>query len=363
VYNAVRLAKEKNVENKSSRGGLGFTLVELLVVIAIIGILVALLLPAIQAARESARRKQCMNHLRQIGQAVHNYHDTHKLLPAGGMCSWAGDENSGFYCGEQVLQQPWYSPGNLPPVEDLPVGWAFQILPFIEEGNILNESDWGKVKQMTPAFFYCPSRRGPTTNTEPGNGYSYGMMDYASATPASFPNGAPANFPFDNKAMLDFWRGSDFKIVKNADYLGMIIRTRACPQIGFNDVRDGTSKTLLISEKFIPVDNYDGGGPFYDGQVKKFAGDDRGWTDGFDYDITRSTGVLPKQDRVVNASEYQGGLWTESITFGSAHSSGVQAVFGDNSVRTISYDIERQVFNNLGNRTDGQALDYSQWVN
>jgi hypothetical protein len=320
---------------------------------------VALLLPAIQAARESARRKQCMNHLRQLGQAIHNYHDTNKLLPAGGMCSWAGDDNSGNHCG-LTTGKPWYVAGKLPPTEDLPVGWAFQILPFIEEANILNEPDWEKIKQMTPGFFYCPSRRGPTRNTEPGNGFLYGMMDYASATPAETINPTVTD-NLDGRAMLDFWKGSDFKLVKG-DYLGMIIRTKACNLIGFNDVRDGTSKTLLISEKFIPIDNYDGSGPVFGGQIRKFAGDDRGWTDGFDYDITRSTGVPPKRDVAIRGLTYLGGLGTESITFGSAHSGGIQAVFGDNSVHTISYDIDRYVFNTLGNRVDGQAVDFSQWV-
>jgi hypothetical protein len=276
------------------------------------------------------------------------------------MCSWAGDDNTGNYCG-LTEAGPWYVPGKLPGAEDLPVGWAFQILPFIEEANILNEPDWGKVKQLTPAIFYCPSRRGPTQNTQPtDNGYGYGMMDYASATPAeSIKPGVTDNL--DGRAMMDFWKGNDFKTVIGP-YLGMIIRTRACSMIGFNDVRDGTSKTLLISEKFIPVDNYDGGGPIFGGQVRKFAGDDRGWTDGFDYDITRSTGMQPKQDHYIRGLTYLSGLPAECITFGSAHSSGIHGVFGDNSVRTISYEIDRMVFNMLGNRVDGKVADDGQWV-
>jgi prepilin-type N-terminal cleavage/methylation domain-containing protein len=343
------------------RNRTAFTLVELLVVIAIIGVLVGLLLPAIQAARESGRRKECVNNLRQMGQAIHNFHATHKLLPAGGMCSWAGDDNTMNYCGTNGGSAPWYVRHKLPPLDDLPVGWGFQILPFIEEGSILDEPDWEKIKRMAPSFFFCPSRRGPTFNLAVGNGFEYGMMDYASATPATFPNPAPAAYPFDTQAMIDFWKGSDFKLVQGA-YMGMIIRTRATSLIGFNDVRDGTSKTLLLSEKFLPFDNYDGGGPVWSGQVRKFAGDDRGWTDGFDYDITRSTGVLPKRDRYIRPLHYLTGLPTECITFGSAHSAGIQAAFGDNSVHTISYDIDRHVFNSLGHRNDGSVHDTSDWV-
>src|SRR5262245_54951717 len=95
-----------------------FTLVELLVVIAIIGILVALLLPAIQAARESARRSQCINNLRQLAIACHNHNDSHKFLPSNGWgYSWVGDPDRGY---------GWKQPG----------GWMYNVLEFIEEGAI-----------------------------------------------------------------------------------------------------------------------------------------------------------------------------------------------------------------------------------
>ena len=91
-----------------------FTLVELLVVIAIIGILIALLLPAVQAAREAARRSQCTNNLKQIGLALHNYHDTHKSFPTGMVTFWPDPP------GSHVTDEPVW-------------GWAALVLPFIEQ--------------------------------------------------------------------------------------------------------------------------------------------------------------------------------------------------------------------------------------
>ena len=99
----------------------GFTLVELLVVIAIIGILIALLLPAVQAARESARRMQCVNGLKQMGLASHVLADTFKTFPSAGRGPWPKITMNG---------------NAIAPPDEQTIGWAFQILPYIEQSGI-----------------------------------------------------------------------------------------------------------------------------------------------------------------------------------------------------------------------------------
>jgi prepilin-type N-terminal cleavage/methylation domain-containing protein len=339
-----RLATQRKLHNPPCKASpCGFSLVELLVVIAIIGILIALLLPAVQSAREAARRTQCRNHLKQIGLAVQNHHDAYRRLPTGGWHSWSGNVNDG-----------WYSPGKPVGPPELPVGWPFQILRFIEEGTILSEPDWEVVKDLKIGMFFCPSRRGPTQNNKASDaGYKNGLMDYASATPATGKEFTDPN----QQAMADYWNGSDFNIPSNPSrpYCGMIVRTKTPPFTSrMKDVTDGLSQTMLIGEKFLPTGNYEGSGP----SEKLFEGDDRGWSDGFDFDTVRSTGLPPIPDKPFRANFYNVGyMWKENISFGSAHTQGIHAVFGDGSVHSISYSVDRVIFNYLGDRRDGYVID------
>lgn len=135
----------------------GFTLVELLVVIAIIGVLIAVLLPAVQQTRESARRMQCNNNLKQIGLALHGYESTYRSLPAG------------FITSDNYTAIPQLPPGEFDPVTwDTAPGWAWSalVLPFLEQAGIASQLDWrlpvwapahaSLVKSRLPVFL-CPS--------------------------------------------------------------------------------------------------------------------------------------------------------------------------------------------------------------
>ena len=128
--------------NRPSSVRRGFTLVELLVVIAIIGILVALLLPAIQAARESSRRAKCQNNLKQIGLAVQNYHDIYTVLPV------EGDDGPTACCAPD--------PGNV-----LYYNWTFHILPFMEQKTVYDrgEANHATISTSVVGTYYCPTRR------------------------------------------------------------------------------------------------------------------------------------------------------------------------------------------------------------
>jgi prepilin-type N-terminal cleavage/methylation domain-containing protein len=291
-----------NLSAKGHRGA--FTLIELLVVLAIMGILVGLLLPAVQKVREAANRMACQNNLKQIGLAFHQHHQQYRFFPTGG---WYSYTPPNFIKGVPALGA------------NQQAGWGYQILPFVEGGNAWRggaaATDTARalvaIATTNPVFF-CPSRRPPQTYTYPddysppltGKGITHALCDYA----ASNKEGTGAV--------------QQFKPLRLAD------------------LTDGTSCTLLVAEKRLNLMFMGNGAP----------DDNQGYTAGFNSDTVRKTHLAPAPDYTAPFGD-GGGL------FGSSHPVRFNGVFGDGSVRAISYSIDRNVFTLLGTRNDGQVVD------
>lgn len=275
-----------------------FTLVELLVVISIIGVLIALLLPAVQAAREAGRRTQCANHLKQIGLAFQNHHASHRFFPAGG---WNWDDPPTYVNGKPVSGAEQHA------------GWGFQILPFAEAQNIWQA---GPVEAIgTPlGFFFCPSRRPPQVvehldNYDPpltGGMITHALCDYAAS---------------------------------NRGLTGVVRRYQP---VSMSQIADGTSHTLVAADKRLNLASL---GEWQDD-------DNEGYTAGWNEDTIRTTDQSPSPDHVGEADGEK--------LFGSSHPETINAALADGSVRAISMQIDEETFRKLGDIADGEQLDDAQ---
>jgi prepilin-type N-terminal cleavage/methylation domain-containing protein len=326
--------------NSNGRVNRGFTLVELLVVIAIVGILIALLLPAIQAAREAARRSECQSHLRQMGIAVLNYHESKNYLPSSG--------NNGTIT--RVSGKPASAVG----ASFQQAGTLFQILPFLEE-LATYEADDRAIQALAVPIYFCPSRRGPKTRTG-ADGYPIGLNDYA--MPVWKDSTAGAGMGGASGACWNFWAdgtGDDVNhpFYKNTAFVRGGKRTTAFGPGRLSHITDGTSKVIFMAEKFIDITRYD--------PVKldeeppqppwpTIAFTDMGYYQGWNWSTLRCSMYGPIQDQQLSNVAY----WQ---MFGSAHPSGMNSVFADGSVHTLSYDISNAVFQLLCRKSDGEVID------
>ncbi|MCG8450396.1 MAG: DUF1559 domain-containing protein [Pirellulales bacterium] len=333
----------------------GFSLIELLIVIGIIGLLLQLILPAVQASREAARRTQCSNNLRQISFAFQNHHDTFEHFPSSGWgWRWTGHPDRGF--GKKQ-----------------PGGWAYNILPFIEQQQIRDLGSGlpdGSIEQKeailqanaTPiSLLYCPSRRFAQTyplkvgnvvngvtfspllpdRCTSGNGTpcKVARLDYAVNT-GNFKYHVSSNSRLgpDSLESAEFWEWPDER-EENADkHLNGISFQRS--EVRLAQITDGSSNTYCVGEKFMDIRAYESG---------DWAGDNESAFVGHNSDTNRftakdSSNLLPPTQDSLDGSRRPG--------FGSVHSSGLNMTFCDSSVRLVSYDIDPEVHRLRGGRDD-----------
>jgi prepilin-type N-terminal cleavage/methylation domain-containing protein len=330
----------------------GFTLVELLVVIAIIGILVALLLPAIQAAREAARRSQCQNHVKQWTLACLLHVDTHKVLPTAG---WD-------YAGAVMVRQCQQSgaTGCLGPktLGKQSWGWLYQVAPFLEEQDVWSDPNDVVVMRNATSIVNCPSRRPRTLHTV---WIPSGEMvnDYAGNGGDTDENGNSATSlsknTIDPRAPNESYQTGTIVYYEeprfppwgptNPQYTAH--NWKFLGTVKISDIEDGTSKTLLVGEKWVAANVYGGG----------LWGDNYGWYNGMAWETVRFSNDSPRQDSIVNTPVANGQVACGGCDyFGSAHPSGFNASMADGSIRLINYDIDLTTFRALTNRRDGRAI-------
>lgn len=318
----------------------GFTLVELLVVIAIIGVLVALLLPAVQAAREAARRAQCLNNCRQIGLATHNYHDTRQELPP-----------SRIFGREEVTGQSF----------DGFLTWAGLILPYIEQSNIGDQMLLNRrfdvqplIVRETPVTTYlCPSRSGEDTNADgrsssdptnpnPDPNYIGIRGDYGAVT-STFYSITQAALHWDGALVLP-------QIIDDGDGDNGTVAYKSLTS--FKRITDGLSNTMMISENSLWMARrysiYDG-----DDNTGIILGTGKLWHRSVPAGIPPSSNVI--NDYGIAQSRSETGEWA-----GSDHPEVMNVVLCDGSGFSITKDIDLEVLETFVTRDLGEVTVLSE---
>jgi prepilin-type N-terminal cleavage/methylation domain-containing protein len=310
-----------------SRHRRGFTLVELLVVIAIIGVLVALLLPAIQAAREAARRTQCSNNLKQLGVAFHNYHDTFKMIPPGSL------PKGGYF-----------------------IGWAGRLFPFMEQ-----QTRWDAMEAFrNDALVYLMPYR---FDTAPHYGADaiWGPVPTLACPASSLKNRSPdiTTYAWTPTQGALHYRGCAGRVedVTNPAQAstghqwansGTIY---PLSQINFRDVIDGLSTTILLGETSSSTG--------WTTAIKASWGGIHSWVWGYDYyNPPTDDRMLTLDSKVIQFPiNYRGTFGYNFTPYTSSHPGGAQFVLFDGSARFIAEDIPLDLLKALGTREKREVIE------
>ncbi len=314
-----------------------FTLIELLVVIAIIAVLVSLLLPAVQQAREAARRTQCRNNLKQIGLAMHNYADVHNCFPPGFFGSSA--DCSSIRNGAPNKAQGW--------------GWGTFILPYLEQVNVYNTINPGTFQVV------CDIPTGAANNLAVGNPASGRYVLPAFICPTA----TDADVSFAARSAVGMHSKSNYIAVGGLDFTGVLPTTTANGVAGwrgmfgdaainsctkFRQETDGTSNVLMVGEGYRKDTDTN-----YASWISGVGGERRpgrwfGMAD--DEQIASMIRLLnPSGSFAVNGGSFN--------AFASQHVGGAFFVLGDGSVRFISENGDQTTISRLGTINDGSVVD------
>jgi prepilin-type N-terminal cleavage/methylation domain-containing protein len=337
-------------QNLSRRG---FTLIELLVVIAIIAILIALLVPAVQKVREAAARAQCVNHLKQIGLAVHSCADTNKYLPTH------GDDGSIV----RVNGAP-ATPGSTPYQR---AGVFFQILPYLDQNQVyMNPSDTA-VRSALITTYFCPSRRPPTLRNNTAGNNPQAMIDYV--VPVHGFNGSGGNCWGLGSSTSQLPLYDNAVIVRGG--VGAAVQF---PTSKIVHITDGTSNTIMIAEGALSTTHYIPPPSDADLAPTEWANTAvsatcNGWaaqgtsiswmlgpyTAGWNnWGLTRCSMNGPWRDE----PHFPGcrAIWQQ---LGSAHAQGINALFADGTVKMYKYGTPNSLLQLLVRKADGLTVDLS----
>jgi prepilin-type N-terminal cleavage/methylation domain-containing protein len=324
----------------------GMTLVELLVVIAIISLLMALLLPAVQAVREAARGVQCSNNLKMFGIATQSHLQAWQTFPSGGW-GWGDspDPDGGFHSKQ-------------------PGSWIYNLLPYTEllsvrslgagQSGAERAASVRRAVESAPALMFCPTRTPPGTMPFSHAGCFPGIERPTVIAPTHYAGNAGTGPGNDLSSGNSSWSESQWQRAPGYPVHVPLVNdhTHVTGVIGIlgivreDDVDDGHSNTFLAGERYMNADMYFG----------RYCSNDQGWTAGFDYDTIRHTGrhngsaIPPLRDR-----RGAGGC---DLMFGGPHVNAVKMVFCDGAVRAISYQVSPSVFRSLGSRKLGDRVDH-----